>query len=58
MSKLKSFAFMSERKLLIITLMAFFLSMFVAANVSSGSIAFDSNRDGNFEIYVMNKELK
>ena len=57
MSKVKR-TFMSERKLLIITLMAFFLSMFVAANVSSGSIAFDSNRDGNFEIYVMNKELK
>ena len=32
MSRTKKFAFMCERKLLIVTLMAFFLSIFVAAN--------------------------
>jgi redox-regulated HSP33 family molecular chaperone len=56
MSKVKR-TFMSEGKLLIITLMAFFLSLLVATNASAaGKIAFTSNRDGNIEIYVMNAD--
>ena len=56
---MSKFIFMSERKLFMITLMAFFLSLLVTTNASAaGKIAFYSNRDGNYEIYVLNKELK
>jgi hypothetical protein len=55
--KMSKLIFACERKLLLITLVACFLSIFVAANASAaGKILFTSDRDGNNDIYVMNAD--
>jgi hypothetical protein len=57
MSILTKISFTCERKLFILAFIAFFLLLFMATNVYAiVKIAFDSDRDGNYEIYVMNAD--